>query len=193
MTMFTPIPPRPNDDDSIPRSGVSPSLEQDLRAFVGPNADYYLRQWHSRLSGQHASAGFNKAAFFLSGFWVGYRKMYKIAFFFFGIILAEMVLEELLFVGVLKMPESPAVMTPLVGLVVGIVFGICGNGWYLSHAQRVIAKVQSQQLEGVAHSRALAGRGGTSLGISLGLFFLFLVAVFVVAFVLELVLRPVNA
>jgi hypothetical protein len=158
--------------------------EQEVRAFVGSSSDYYLRAWQPALAGQGRASGFNIAAFFLAGLWLGYRKMYKATFIVFGVILAETVLEELLFVGVLKMRESPAGMSALVGLVVAVVTGICGNGWYLSHARRAIAEVRSRGLPEDAHLKAIAEHGGTSLGASLGLFVLFMVAVFGIRFVL---------
>jgi hypothetical protein len=52
---------------------------------------------------------------------------------------------------------------------------VWGNGWYLSHAWRVIAEVRSRGLEESAHLQALAERGGTSLGTALGLSLLFVV------------------
>src|SRR5262249_33070986 len=134
---------------------VSPiSTEQELRAVVGPNSDYYLEIWQPALSGQGRASGFNVAAFFLAGPWLGYRKMYKAVLILFGIILAATVLENVLF-GILKMQEPPLVMSALVrlvvALVVAIVTAVCSNGWYLSHAKRVIAEVRSQGLEEDAH------------------------------------------
>jgi hypothetical protein len=51
--------------------------EEEIRAFVGPNSGYYLNAWQPALSDQGSVSGFNVAAFFLSGLWLGYRKMYK--------------------------------------------------------------------------------------------------------------------
>jgi hypothetical protein len=112
-------------------------------------------------------------------------------FILFGILLAVTVLEELLFVGILKMQGSPSGMNLLVGLIVGIVTAMCGNGWYLSHAQRVIAEVRPEGLEEDAHLKTLARRGGTSLGAAVGLILLLMVLQFAVVFTLAVVFRQV--
>jgi hypothetical protein len=153
--------------------------EQEIRAFVGSSADYYLRSWKPALSGRGRASGFNVFAFLGSGLWLGCLKMYRATFILLGIILAEEVLEQVLFLGILQMRTAPR-LDGLIGLVVGIVSGMCGNGWYLSHARRVIAEVRSQGLEDDAHLKELARRGGTSLGASLGLLLLFAVAMIAV-------------
>jgi hypothetical protein len=133
---------------------------------------------------------FNIAAFFFSGLWLGYRKMYAVMFLLFGVLLAETVLEEVLFVGLLKWREAPAGLSLLVTLIVSIVVAVCGNGWYLSHARRVIADVRAQGLSEGPHLKALAERGGTNLGASLGLCALFVVVAGLVGLVLGAVLGP---
>jgi hypothetical protein len=148
--------------------------EQEVRAFVGPHADYYLKSWQPALSGEGGPTGFKWAAFFLPILWLGYRKMYAAVFILYGLLLAETVLEEGILVGVLKMPNFPAGLWTLVWLVTGVVAGTFANGWYLTRARRVIGEVRSLGLSEADHLKALAARGGTSLGASMTLFFLFL-------------------
>ena len=163
---------------------TAPISEQDVRTFVGGQAaNYYLKVWESALNGSGRASGFNIAAFFLAGFWLPYRKMYKATLILYGSFLVETVIADVLFMDILKMQESPALWDHLVTLIVGIVCGICANGWYLSHTRGVIAKVRAQEVQGHAYERALAARGGTSLRASLGMFFLFLVATFMKGFV----------
>src|SRR5262245_25293633 len=86
------------------RTGLSTSgdaLEQELRAFVGPRADVYLRKWAPLLYGS-GQAGFNWPAFLLAGIWLPYRKMYAVSLIFYGAIVAESVLEEVVFAGILR-------------------------------------------------------------------------------------------
>src|SRR5262245_40673220 len=154
---------------------MEPITEQEVRAFVGRKADYYCRRWLPALAGQGvgqdqvAVAGlmlsqprtsFNWAAFLLSGLWLPYRKMYVPTFVFYGVILAESVLEEVLFVGALGMPEPPAALGHLVGLAAAIVCGSFGNRWYLSHARKVITEVRSQGRPEEEYLRVLSKRGG---------------------------------
>ena len=51
--------------------------EEDLRAFVGPNADYYLQAWAAAdPNGGRQALRWNWPAFFLNVIWMLYRKMY---------------------------------------------------------------------------------------------------------------------
>src|SRR5690625_5626540 len=48
--------------------------------FVGKNSDYYKRKWEN-MNPKRNGFSFNVAAFFLTLYWLGYRKMYKLVFF----------------------------------------------------------------------------------------------------------------
>ncbi len=170
-----------------PREPASPSVrdssrvgltDQEVTVFVGRKAGYYLHRWAGALDGAPTSTGFNWAAFFLSGLWLPYRKMYLITAIFMGIILFESILEEVVFVGVLGRPEAPAGLGRTVGLAASIICGGWGNRWYLSHARRAAAELRSQELTEDAYLDALARRGGTNIAASLGFFALFIAAVF---------------
>jgi hypothetical protein len=160
--------------------------EQEIRAFVGPRAGYYLKKWQASLVGAETGTGFNWAAFLIAGLWLPYRKLYRITFVFYGIILLESILEEVLFVLVLGKPETPRGLGLLIGLLAGIVCGAFGNPWYLSHTRKVISEVQSLGLPEDAHLETLCRRGGTSIVASLGLLALFFAVQFGVLFFLEL-------
>jgi len=64
----------------------------------------------------------------------------------------------------------------LLALVVGLVVGFGGNGWYLARARRAIKKVRSKGLPEEAHLQALSLRGGASVAAALGLAGLIVVA-----------------
>ena len=151
---------------------------EDVSVFVGRNAQYYLKRWAGALQGFDSGTGFNWAAFFLSGLWLPYRKMYGITAAFFGFIFFETILEEVVFVQALGRPEAPAALGRIVGLVASIVCGGWGNTWYLSRMSRVVAELRSQELPADAYSEALAKRGGTNIAASLGFFVLFIAAFF---------------
>ncbi len=155
--------------------------EPELRAFVGRKADYYLNAWYPVLFASRGPLGFNVAGLVFSGLWLGYRKMYRVTFLFFAFVIVEALLEWILFVVVLEKEEVPPALAGLVGFVLSIVVAANGNRWYLSHARRVIGEVRALGLSEEDHLRALAARGGTSLGASLGLFLLFLLAIMVLA------------
>jgi Protein of unknown function (DUF2628) len=172
---------------------MEPIDRQEVEAFVGRNAAYYLKRWGLppiRETGYdqdvpdiqlpQPKTGFNWAAFFLSGLWLPYRKMYVPTLIFFGFILVETVLEEILFVGILRKPEPPPALGQMVGLIAAAVCGSCGNQWYLSHARKAIADVRSQDLPEEEHLHLLSQRGGTNMLAAIGFFVMFIAAIFVV-------------
>lgn len=161
--------------------------EQEVNAFVGRKASFYLRKWPLSRESLGTSSGFNWGAFFFAGLWLGYRRMYRVAIIFFSIVLFESILEWVVFIGILGKDDSPPGLNEFVGLVCAIVCGFLGNGWYLSHTKRVVAEVRSQELGEDAYYQELSKRGGTRLGAALGLFALFVVALFASLFLLEVV------
>ena len=180
-------------------SPVIPSLEsavtaseglesRQLSALVGSNAYYYLDNWTPLLRGWSRSAGFNWAAFFLSGIWLPYRKMYKATVLFYVIIIVESIVEEMVFVGILGRPETSAALERVVGLVAAIICGAYGNRWYLSHARAVVSELSGAGLRDDALMQMLSKRGGTSVAASLGMFVLFIVVLLATFIPLEFLL-----
>ena len=173
--MFLPVPPRPDDGSApTPLPAASAAEEEDLRAVVGPNAGFYLAAWRPTLTGR-TGTGFNRAAFFLSYFWLAYRRTYARAFALVAIILAEIVAEEVLFCFVLGFDQPPAILTPLVGFTLAVVCGASANRWYLAHARRVIAEVRREHPNPDVRAE-LAARGGTSFGGAVAALFVCFVA-----------------
>jgi hypothetical protein len=161
-----------HDDEQQP-TDLSGSLEhgteRDLRVFVGPNADFYLRRWTPRLLGQDRDTGKNIAAFFCPTFWLGCRRLYGVLLILFGVMAIDVVLEFAL----IRANINPNGLGFLVVLILCVVCGVCGNGWYLTKAQRAIAEVRAQGLDGEAGLRAISYRGGINVVAGLGSFVLF--------------------
>ncbi|MEK4523111.1 DUF2628 domain-containing protein [Psychrobacillus sp. FSL W7-1493] len=127
-----------------------PELDESLHgAFVGASKwEYYSRKWNHGLS-------WNWAAFFLSFFWLGYRKMYAYIFTIFGLFLLYDII--IVLSGLDFGPDET------IGITAGVVCGILGNNLYLMHANRQIKRVTEQQhgSEEFVQSE-LQLRGGTS-------------------------------
>jgi len=175
---FTFAPFQPGEDPS------GDSEVDELRRFVGPNADYYLQRWTPLVQGGDGP-GFNGAAFLLAGLWLPYRKMYKVTCLLYGIIFLESILQEVLFAGLNGASESSAGLDLLVGLVAAGICGAFGNRWYLSHARKVIAELRAEGLQGEALSQAISDRGGVNFVSSFGLFFLFMASLFLASMTLN--------
>lgn len=159
--------------------------EQELRAFVGANPDYYVKKWTPALQGSGKGTGFNWAGFFLAGLWLPYRKMYVSAVVLYGIV------------AVFSLPEimqtsagAESHFSSGIGIILAIVCGARGNRWYFSHAKKVITQIRARGEDGDAHLQIVSKRGGTNLFAALGFLAGFLVTLFGIGFVIELISAP---
>lgn len=176
--------------DSNPRSGTGATglTEDEIRAFVGKKADYYLDRWPGPGEQYARARGFNWAAFLLSLLWMPYRKMYRVAWGMFGVFAACSVLEEFAIARGLATEKSIEPVSRVVSIIFSIVCGSFANGWYLAHVQRQVTKIRQLDLEGDAYRAALARRGGTSFLACFGTLCLYTVAIIGVLLATDLVL-----
>jgi hypothetical protein len=112
----------------------------------------------------------------MAGLWLLYRKMYTPALAFFGIVFATRIVEELIFVGGLGLKEVPFPVPYVIPAVGWFVCAICGNGWYFNHTMGAINKIRERGLRGAEYERALTKKGGTSVGMALGIMVAFMLA-----------------
>ncbi|MBS1913872.1 MAG: DUF2628 domain-containing protein [Bacteroidetes bacterium] len=158
--------------------------EQELRAVLGRNGEYYIRIWEPVINGTSRSFGFNIAAFLACTLWMGYRKVYRAMFILYAAIIAEALIEDAIFLNVLKEQGPPQSTVLIGGLVVGAVCGFLANRLYLSHVLGIIGDVRAQRLDENAHLRELERRGGTSVTSAAG----FLVLFVLISMLLEMAL-----
>jgi hypothetical protein len=163
------------------RCGVESTQPTDaeLRAVIGPKADYYVSQWHGT-----ATRSYNWAAFLLSGLWIPFRRMYWSTAIFYGVILADVIVEEVI-LHALGRAEWPRAVERVLMILPGIVCGVFGNRWYVHHLRRVIAATRSLALPEEEHLRELAARGGTRVWHALGAFSVLIIAM--ILFVISVV------
>jgi hypothetical protein len=167
--------------------------EEELRAFVGTNAQSYVGDWISVLEGRKKRPAFNAVAFLFAGLWLPYRKLYGAAAVFLGSILVVNLLEMVVEMTTQHSPAQQTVIASLgwgVAIVGWFICGFFANQWYLSRAIRVINDVRSRHLDEDEHLEQIAKRGGTSIGSSLGIFVGFIVLNFALAFVAEMIAAP---
>jgi hypothetical protein len=126
--------------------------EDALRAYLGPNADYYIRQW-GRSRQRPFGLSWNWAAFFGGLLWMVYRKMYAYAVIYFVAAMAVGALIEGLH---LSMTLKTACE---LGVVVFV--GLKANGWYWLHAQRRVDEIVEATGDADRPS-ALLRSGGTN-------------------------------
>jgi hypothetical protein len=121
---------------------------------------FYPKKWEvMRLKGSINS--WNWAAFFLSLFWLAYRKMYMFSAILVGVIVIESLAEYV--VGV------PDRFSNVVGVIVSVVCSMQGNYWYKRLVERTVRDVMAQKRPVEETIAELARRGGTSVFATLGL------------------------
>ena len=163
--------------------------EEEVRAFVGSKADYYLKAWNATDERGAPQITLNWPALLLCLVWFPYRKMYRATVILYAAAVALAILEDLLFVRVLGMPSTPSVVGTIQGLLIGIVCGAFGNEWYRWHARRLVAKLRALRLPEHLYLAALSKRGGVSILAPVGSIFVLLGAA-VVFVILEDLLLP---
>ncbi|MEZ6120129.1 MAG: DUF2628 domain-containing protein [Pirellulaceae bacterium] len=125
--------------------------------------------------------------------WLAYRKMYKAAFIFFGVILVVSILVDVVCIGILGQKETPGEVSVVVGFIFALICADSGNRWYLTHAQKTIAEVRAQQLEGETHLQTLADRGGTHLIFTFGFVMFCFLVLGIISVIVDTLLSPFNA
>lgn len=143
--------------------------EEELRAFFGKNSDYYIRKWEEDSEGKGLGGPFNVAAFLLPGFWLAYRKMYRLAALF---LLSTFVLSNLV-------EPYPGIQL-LINIIGGIFCGGTGNYWYFKHVRKSIETIRAIHLSEGTYLATLNEEGGTSFWASIvALILVFVSAIFV--------------
>jgi len=150
---------------------VEEASEAELRAVFGPRADYYVAQWQG--TARRAS---NWAAFWFSGAWLPFRRLYSAALIFYAAIAVESVLEEIVFRWI-GYGEVPTAVSRAVALACATVCGVWGNRWYLARVRRVISETRALALPPEEHLRELGRRGGTRVWHAVAFLFVFVIVV----------------
>lgn len=158
-----------------PGLAIDPSNEPLARAYIGPNADYYLGKW--RMIGAAGKPNsWNWAAFLLNGWWLVYRRMWTPAM---GALAAIFVLN----MASVFMPGARALTS---GLTLGVcaLIGWRGNAMYRDHTDRAIA--QSGAIAPDPNSRMawLQTQGGVSMAAAVGVGVGFALAWYAVLFLI---------
>ena len=128
--------------------------EEDVRAFVGPNADYYLAAWaKADPNGGLQALRWNWPAFFLSVVWLLYRRMYKYFWITFAALIGIGMIQALL-EAILNIPPERHWLDVVVNLIVASFFGTFGSWLYYRHTMWTIGQVKAYHTSPEAIARA---------------------------------------
>ncbi len=150
-----------------PESNITPKPadneeEHDLATFIGPkNTEYYLTRFRRIESGSGMS--WHWPAFFITSFWLLYRKMWLVALgYIIGLPLVVTVLSGVLAVAI--GPVNATIVSYLgYGAVAFIVMPIFANSLYRGRAEAKVAAIDAKGLDTTGRERAIASAGGTNL------------------------------
>ena len=163
-------------EDNQEDSGQPLENEEQMRAYVGEEkADYYLKHWRLQ------STKMNWAAFFITGFWMIYRKMYAYAAIFFAIIMTESFLSEIIAVSVFGLETTPSAYDSAMNIAVAVTMGMMGNTMYRRHVEKQIAK-EGTDLDRL---KMLGGTNPLAAWVSLGIFILLIAGLVTLGMQLE--------
>ena len=145
---------------------------EQLRAFIGPRADYYLTRWARIDAGGGRAPGINWPALLLGAFWLVYRRMYRFFWIFIGVLVLAAIAEDLV-LSLLKIQVAPRAVAVAITLAIAGTFGTFGTYWYQLHARRCIRALARK---GELMQDQLRRAGGTSVLAPVGLLVFFLAA-----------------
>lgn len=137
---------------------VAPT-DEELRAFLGPNAGYYLYKWNPVRRGAARRPGFNAAGFWLAPFWLAYRKLYTPML----LVLIGMTMESVLEKTVLLSIGPQEAWTVYLRYVWGAIVGFRGNTWYWRYTERQVRRARALTSAEGERIRYLERKGGRSI------------------------------
>lgn len=155
---------------SVENNTLEENDEYFLRSFIGEKKqDYYLQKWTK------GKKSWNWAAFFLSFFWLGYRKMYKYIFLFLGIFL-------IIDLAVSIFGIDDTIFNNVIGIAIAVTLGISGNDLYRQHALKKIRESMEMNNNDKLQEEIKSRGGGSWLGVlvAVGLLIVYLLIALVI-------------
>jgi ABC-type uncharacterized transport system permease subunit len=147
---------------------------EELRIFVGKNADYYISKWEGIAENK---ISWNWAAFFFGLLWFGYRKMYPHAF---GFMIFSLILQIIQ----TKMNTDPLIIG-LTNLAISISIGMFGNYLYYEYAKSKVQEIKSKITDEKNLYIELARQGGVSYFTAIGIGLMYLLASSIIEYGME--------
>lgn len=184
-----------------PYGGISPDEQiedltaSELAAFVGPNTAYYLPRFQ-KMARKDSKCSWNWAAFFLTPYWLLYRKNYVSGILLLVFEIIRTTLESYIMYGVMApylesyslieatqhmMANSQMslflwvfMLSSFAELLLRLFFGLAGNWLYMRTAFSRIRKLKTEDVSPV--SQDIAAVGGVSFGLGITAYSILLVA-----------------
>ncbi|KMU61568.1 hypothetical protein STRNTR1_3545 [Stenotrophomonas maltophilia] len=141
-----------------PVAAAAPQLEGDIAlyaAVVGGNFPIYRQRWRLDQGVADGNGTWHWPAFLIGVIWMVYRRMYRLAAIWAGMLVFFSIAEALLGV-----PEG---VSMVITFVINITAAVYANRWYLAHCQHEIARARALAGDDEPRLRSeLARRGDTN-------------------------------
>lgn len=156
-----PPPPAPGYAQPGAHAAQPDSPHESLqRAYIGQSADYYIGKWRE-MAATGKPNNWNWAAFWLSAFWLAYRKMW---------------MQAIGAAGAITVLNVAGAMSPdMRSLTSGLIIGVCafigwrGNGLYRAQVDQAVGQAGMMNPDPQAQGGWLQQQGGVSLPAAIGL------------------------
>jgi len=114
---------------------------QEIEDFTVVNPEYYIRKWQKH-PGQGLFAGWNWAAFFLTWYWMAYRKMWGMLGIYILILFLVFIFELLILWSTWESGISFGLIIVMLMLTIFIMLlpGLLANGFYRRKTIKVLSK-----------------------------------------------------
>ena len=129
-------------------------MDEDIETFVGENHKYFLKVFQ-KFDLSNSKESWNWASAFFTGYWLAYRKMYKIQFLYYAVLILMRVM-------------LGRAMSSILELIIFVPSGVYGNYLYKKHVEKHIQKTKN--MDHSTKQSYLIDKGGTSDGLVLMIF-----------------------
>lgn len=154
------------DTDSMYRTPSSETMQapegDPLRTYVGPSsAEYYARKF-DRFKNGGSAISWNWPAFFVSSFWLLYRKMWLNAFLYWFALPTALIVLSGIVAATIDAGMAIVFYYGAYFVIAFIVFPLYANRLYYAHAQSKVRHVESLNSSPAEQTARLVKIGGTS-------------------------------
>lgn len=159
--------------------------DEEYRAYLGKNAEYYLRAWRDKGKRVHLPA------LLIGGLWLGFRRLYLAAGLLAFVIAIDLSAGEWLLANGTISEKAMDVWTWASGLLYAGLIAALSHRLVLHRADKVIKKARDRYLDPAERLRWIASKGQTSWLHALIAFVYMLLLAFTISMI-ALVLLGVN-
>lgn len=135
------------------------SFYEDMMIYAGKNSPFYDKKWR-KMEQTSRNSSWNFASFFLTLFWLGYRRLYKELFIVLGLFF---VVEFIVLFSKLDIIYLQSANFGL-GAATAVVMGLFGNNFYRRQVEKKVTLFRNEAGSQDEKEMLLRGKGGPSTG-----------------------------